>query len=131
MSREKWQNVQDAIRQQYRAPVTRDKQEFWSDFRARAELGPGPQAETPASSGVLVRRLSWALAACLATALLITALAYRTQTGAGQAYAQRSQIEEVQVFVPCASVMIMQDAESGGSVVWLADLEPEEASEEG
>ena len=36
-----------------------------------------------------------------------------------------SGVEEIEVFVPYSSVMIMKDAKSGGSLVWLAGLDGE------
>lgn len=132
MSRVKWHDVRKVLQQEFHTPATRSEGDFWSDFRVRAELGPGPEGKAVASPGVIPRRFGWVLAVCIVLAVVVTSLMIHKRTsGPGEMTALRSEVEEIEIFVPYTSVMIVQDAESGGSVVWLADLNPEESLDKG
>ncbi len=128
----KWNDIQKALREGVPPPPVRDETEFWSDFRARAELGPGPDAEATVARAGLPWRLGWTLAVS-AVVCIVAVSVFRTRTPSPHALTTttRSEVEDIEVFVPYTSMMIMQDVSSGGSVVWLADLDPEQSLGEG
>ncbi len=122
MSRLKWSEIRAGLRRECSVPEPGEAKRFWIDFRARARLGPGPEAVGSAPLRPWVWRWRWALATVAVVGLLVFPLTRRV--GSEQTREAGSEIEAIEVFVPYSALMIMQDQESGASVVWLADLEP-------
>jgi len=123
MSKTTWNELKDALRQRQTTPEPQARDEFWAGFRERAtettqdgakpSLGPAP---------VLFPRLA-VLAA--AAAVVIAGLLAQLIRGPEDMPKQQllSRVEEIEVFGEYSSVMIVQDADSGGTLVWVSDLE--------
>ena len=106
-------------------PAPRSSRRFWDDFRARAELTVQESAARPRAVGVpgYVRPLG----ACLAAAAAVLAAISLLLPGGGNGGAPvLSKVDRVDVFVECDSVMIVEDTENRGTVIWLASAEPRE-----
>jgi len=117
----KWKDIRRALQRETRVPEFPKEEAFWADFRAHASLGPGPTAGDVASHVPTAWRWGWALAATLAVTLLLFPLVKPEKEE--HLVMANSAIEEIEVFIPYSSIIIMQDAKSGVSIVWLADLE--------
>lgn len=124
--------LRNALRQAAALPESRSAAAFWLGFRARAALTMQAAPETPAVVGGLALSRHWALAA--AALLLVLGLGYAfLRPPAAPAEIARapvaappalSTIEEVEVFSEYSSVMIVEDIENGGTVIWVASAAP-------
>lgn len=135
MRRLAWQEIRKALRRQDTPPPPTAPEVFWTQFRARAAQVRRPQpAAAPARQRFRappLMKVAWAAATLTLAGLAVLSLRREPMPGSpttnehpSHALAPiASAIEEIEVFVPYSSVMIMQDAESGSAIVWLADLE--------
>jgi hypothetical protein len=112
-------------------PAPRPAAAFWQDFRARASLTVQQAAEPAPARGGAALSLRWA-AAALALLLLVAAIAtLRPSISPRQVAAvvvapppaELSKVEEVEVLSDYSSVMIVEDAENGGTVIWVASAD--------
>ena len=122
MRRLKWQHVRDALVARNPAPAPLSAAEFWQEFRLRATRIPvAAPARVARRPRAVVLRLAWAaVLVCLLLGVL-----FRGRLGApprGLARSELSTVEEIDVLVPYSSMIIVQDEESGGTLVLLADL---------
>jgi hypothetical protein len=118
-------------------PEPRSAEAFWQDFRARASL---TVQETPATAAVHAGALFSLRWASVAAALLVVvgALTYLQPWARQTQVAERapavpaapsaqpallSKVEEVDVLSEYSSVMIVEDAENGGTVIWVASAD--------
>ncbi len=127
MSGMKWQDMQSALRTACKAPEPRPAAEFWAEFNRRVAAMPAEALPATAASLPLsfpwARPLRWAAAALVAALLTLPVLLRQGAQAPARNHDQaNSELEEIEVFVPYSTMMIMQDRESGGTVVWLADL---------
>ena len=116
----KWREIRAELAQRHAAPEPRPAPAFWADFRARLAVAPGRVA-----AAARRRRLSLGIAwATAALAVLVGAVALFTPGGERGAApsAVASQVEDIKVFVPYSGVIIMHDAEHGGTLVWVAGM---------
>lgn len=122
MSRYRWNEIRNRMKAEYAPPTPREAGEFWSNFRIRATAMQAPESSRTKRPQPIWGRPMWALAA----ALLVVGLFLSLPRSGGPATANgpvpRSEVKEIEVFVPYSSMMIMQDAKSGTSVVWLSDV---------
>jgi hypothetical protein len=119
---------------QQRIPPMADADEFWARFRARAELVP--QAEpSPAAHGLGTALWPrWALAGVTVAALILLMLTIELplrRSSGRQALQALSKVDQVDVFVDYASMMIVEDSENGGTLVWLAGIDAEAPNGDG
>lgn len=116
-------------------PEPRPAAAFWQDFRARASLtvqqSPERAAVVPAD-GMLSWR--WAGAALVLLLLVSAVVALHPWARPGPVQvatvplpvappAALSKVEEVEVLSDYSSVMIVEDAENGGTVIWVASAD--------
>lgn len=125
MSRRDWKAIRKRIRAKYAAPSPRDGKAFWREFRTRAVQDGSDAApvRVPLSRAPRIP-LVWAAAAVLigvVSAVVLVKL--RLETTPPRTARQVPAVEEIEVFVPYTSMMIMQDAEDAGSIVWVTDME--------
>jgi negative regulator of sigma E activity len=121
--------LREALRQAASLPEPRPAQEFWQDFRARAAL---TMQEVPERVvGSRLASLRWAVAAA-ALLVLVCGVALLVRSGAGTTRVAQapvpkpaglSTVEEVEVFSEYSSVMIVEDSENGGTVIWVASAD--------
>lgn len=126
MNKPTWQQIQEGLKSEYKAPDNRDASEFWTDFRARASLVNQTEESASAPQPLQWHRPMWAIAtAAIIMVIFVFSPALRNNDPSQPAtlLAEHSEVQEIEVFVPYSSMMIMQDAESGTSVVWLTDVE--------
>lgn len=117
----KWQRIQEALRREHAVPPAPPAERFWATFRARVAVD-GASAVRPALRFSPRRHLSWAAAALVALTLAVVSLL--PPAGRPVASTPRlSGVQEVDVFVPYSSMMIIEDDERGGSILWLAGLD--------
>ena len=129
MGRLKWQQIRNALREQDRLPPVPAPAAFWTVFRQR--LGAGPAAAVrPAVHpfGLPWPRLVWAFAALAFIATALTTVVKMSTHERRRDGAIVAAVEEIEVFVPYSSMMIMQDEQSGGAIVWVAGLDVREDS---
>lgn len=116
----KWQDIQAALREQDNAPAPRNAGEFWREFRIRAAQ---PAADAPPLPAFTfwprMQRAVWATAALFAI-MGIVGLSLR-DTPPGSDSPLMSEVQEINVAVPYSSIMVMRDAETGATMVWVSD----------
>ena len=118
--------LRDALKQADSPPPLRDKQEFWSDFRARAAL---VNREATAAIAERSRRRALVLTTVGATAVALVVLlailpALDAPNGPAAADASRlSDVESVTVEVDYDTLMIVEDKENGGTLIWMDGLQ--------
>jgi len=98
-------------------PAMRSDEDFWSDFRARARLHP---QHAPAPQPAMPRIMPWMATAC--AAVLIATLVFFPF---GREPEQASEILAVDVLARHSGVMIMNEGESEGTILWICDMETE------
>jgi len=125
MKRVRWQQIRATLREQCQPPPLRSADEFWADFRARQQLVPqiadDPLAVPPRFAVSWLPALT-GLAIVALVAVLFTKNLHTPPPTPVQA-ARLSEVEEVEVMVEYGGLMIMQDAESRGTLVWVTGME--------
>ena len=118
MKRHSWNDIKGGISTRQPPGQMLDKDEFWSDFKARAKLR---SQETPArNSRPLV--LSWAVATACAV-LLVAGIVKFQLTRSGDTVQHGSSVTSLDVMVPHSAVLIMNDEPDQGTIVWIVDME--------
>jgi len=115
-------------------PTARSSQDFWEDFRARAALVP--QA-APHRAAPPVGRWLFVVGSAAALVVAVSAVSrlLTDPAGEGQQIASvpslpttvsgaLSRVDDVQVFQDDASVMVFEDSENGGTVVFVEASPP-------
>lgn len=119
MSVLKWREVKAGLAAQpaSREMPGRGKEEFWSDFSARARMvcQEASVAETRMTVGVRLR-WAYAAAACLVIGLAVWFPFRRTSSAANP-------IRALEVVAPHTGVIIMQDQNDQGTILWIAGLD--------
>ena len=122
-----------ALREAASLPAPRPAAEFWQDFRIRAaQAGTAPVAADPAPEVTIppgFRAWRWAAAMVLLISLAATLRLARPPVARAAlepaaVSSDLSKVEEVEVFSEYSSVMIMEDLENGGTVIWVASATP-------
>lgn len=124
--------LRQALRQAAPLPAARPAESFWQDFWARAALThqeSAAAARQPAGVGLLrpwaVGALGAVVFAGLVWAWLQSAVTPgRLAQAPTPASTALSKVEEVEVFSEYSSVMIVEDIEHGGTVIWVASSTP-------
>ena len=122
------------LEDQQRIPPMTDATEFWAKFRARAELVPQVEPSAPGRDQARAFWPRWGLAGVTVATLLLLMLTIEMPLWRGPDGAERqalSKVDQVDVFVDYASMMIVEDSENGGTLVWLAGLEAREPNNDG
>jgi hypothetical protein len=118
-------------------PQPRPATAFWQDFRARASLTVQQAPEAATAPGGTLLSLRWASAALVlllglgAAALYLHPRLEPVQVAVAPAAPPRpalppsilSKVEEVEVLSEYSSVMIVEDAENGGTLIWVASVD--------
>lgn len=124
--------LRQALRQAAALPAARPAESFWQDFRARSALThqaePAP-ARQAAGVGLLRPWAVGALGAMVFAGLVWAWLQSAVPSGRlaqapAPASTALSKVEEVEVFSEYSSVMIVEDIEHGGTVIWVASSAP-------
>ncbi len=126
MGKLKWNVIQRALVASDTVPEPPPAEEFWADFKARASLaGRAPALSAARSPSVAWARFAWTTAAvAVVSALLLVPLLRKPDVVSIAAVpVGTSTVEEIEVYVPYSSVMILEDEETGGTIVWLDDLD--------
>ena len=109
----------DRLKQIQPSQPMRSREEFWSDFNARARLC---MQETGQESNVMPLVPRWAIAGV--TAMLMFAVI--TMKFAGQAEGGGySTIEHLEVTAPHSAVLVMNDEDSQSTILWVVDMDNE------
>ena len=103
-----------------------DKESFWSDFKGRVRMHPQHEPAAAAPRGVIVR---WAAAAACTVLLLTGVIVYQLRNGGAVQPAGGNVISWLDVQVPHAAVIMMNNDPEEGTVVWIVD--PDVDSPEG
>lgn len=124
--------LRTGLRQIAEPPPPRDRDEFWQDFRVRAALVPQQQVSIRRSrSGISIGlwgALAGGGAVLVAAALAISSLVTQHNE---TSLAGVSRVEEIDVFADCSSVLVFEDTDNRGTLVWLAGLDHGGLSYEG
>jgi len=124
--------LRQALRQAAALPEPRPADTFWQDFKARTALtGQETPGRLVVVGGSLLSR-HWVLAAAAALVVVGLAFALLRPTAAPLQTAQMqtpqapalSSVQEVEVLSEYSSVMIVEDIENGGTVIWVASAGP-------
>lgn len=124
--------LRQALRQAAALPEARPAESFWQDFRAHAALTHQESAATSRRAAGIGLLRPWAVGAlgAMVFAGLVWAWLQSAVTPGRLAQAPDpattalSKVEEVEVFSDYSSVMIVEDVEHGGTVIWVASSTP-------
>jgi len=97
-------------------PPARDREDFWSDFRARARLHPQWH---PVRESALPRLAPWLAFVC--TVLVAALVLFPFGNGESKA----SEVLSVDILAQHSGVMIMNEEASQGTILWVCDMETE------
>jgi hypothetical protein len=110
-----WEDIRQAMVEGAPSAAMRDADAFWSDFKGRAvRRVPDGSIAAPASG------FGWRLAvagACLFLVVAGAATLLSRDVGNGG-----SRVESVDVVVSHGGVLIIEDADRGGTMVWVVDM---------
>jgi hypothetical protein len=131
MSTERDRAFKKALCESAALPEPRPAAAFWQDFRARASLTVQQAPVATASRDGALLSLRWASAAAgllLVVGTAVTTLhpwARHLQLAEIPAVHPTvlSQVEEVDVLSEYSSVMIVEDVQNGGTVIWVASID--------
>lgn len=114
----KWRAVEAELAKRPAATQrpARGRDEFWSDFAARARL---VRQEEPAAAMPAFPRLRWAYAA--AVAVLVVGLAVWFPFRKAEPVAANP-IRSFEVIAPHTGVIIMEDEQDRGTILWVTGL---------
>lgn len=120
MGRLNWRQIVDELRRAESVPDPVEPDRFWPDFEARASLvtRESPEARGLGTAGLW---LGWAAAglACLA---VFVGIIMRTPAAPPATAAAFSEVQEIDVLVSYSTMMIMQDSDSGSTLVWVGGM---------
>jgi hypothetical protein len=109
-----WQQIREALRHQRRV-TPRSRDDFWTDFQARASLMPHQSVRTRyAWSRLWVPSSVAAVAAALVISVLIIP---------GPSEAAVTRVKSLTVMATHSGVFIMKPDADAGTVVWISGLE--------
>jgi hypothetical protein len=116
-------DVVQVLREQVPQPEAPARERFWADFRARASLVPQQSA-----GGLTVGRSRWrspVYAVLSAAAAVVVAVAVFRGSGSSavQPSAKLSKVSELDVYMDYSSVMIVEDQQNRGTVIWMASAD--------
>ena len=115
----RYTEIAQALRKQAACPPPLDRGIFWDRFKARTEFVP--QQTGPAEK---VGRSPWGFAAVAAAAAAAVIVAVAVIRGpAAASHPQLSKVSELDVYMDYSSVLIVEDRENRGTVIWLASAE--------
>lgn len=113
-----------ALRDVERVPEPSPADDFWRRFRARADLIPAEgRAGRRRTRPALWPRWVLGAATVLALAAIFLSIELSQLFSEPGHDARLSRIDEVNVFMEHRSVMIMNDPEHGGTLLWVAGAE--------
>jgi|GEM_PF-1650969 len=123
-----------ALRQAAPLPEPRPAAEFWQDFRARSALTLQEAPDRVAVVGVRLTSLRWVVATAAVLVLLASVSVFlrtgpvppqvaQAPTATATTTTDLSTVQELEVFSEYSSVMIIEDAENGGTVIWVASAD--------
>lgn len=109
-------NIRDALREEG-TPPPREAPDFWSDFRARATMVRQDEAVPAGRFHLPVPVMRWAagLAVAAVAAVVLVVAMPSPQANAGV-------VRSLEISEPYESVMILQDAKAGGTIIWVEGL---------
>lgn len=118
-----------ALRAHCAVPASVPADDFWSLFRARAALVPRV-ARRPAVAALRLwgGRLGWVTAVCVVGVAVWIGI--RPPPAVGPLAPERltlaglSTVDQVDVRVPYGSLLIVRDPQHGGTLVWVAGVQP-------
>jgi len=116
--------LRDGLRDAAAPGEMRDREAFWAEFKARSRLVPRHCAETGSGFEAAGWR-GWTVGGGIAAALLAVTVSLWQLIPRGDDVEQveLSTVEEISVFAECSSVLVFEDDENEGTLVWLAGLQ--------
>lgn len=126
MAKLTWNQVREELSRRAASPAPAPADQFWAKFRSRAAREP--RAEVVAVPWLwFAPSHAWAAAAAVA---VLAGLLWIAGPGGGASSRGAgggprllvSAVEEIHVFVTYSSVVILQDAKNGSTLVWLGNL---------
>ena len=118
-----WNKVRGTIATEQSGPPPTDGNEFWSDFKARASLAN----QESVADAPLHGSFHWVVAARALAGVVLFAIMI---AGAVFYVASREEgpnaVEYVEVIASHGGVLIMNDEESDGTILWVVDMELED-----
>lgn len=137
MNNTNWKDIEQGLRAQPKPLPPRDSQDFWAEFRARAELagqGESGLRLVPERS----YRWQWAAGVAAALVLLLTVTLLSRPSGsqplntAGSAKvalvvppSAKNEVKALDVYAEHSGVMVLQGDDFSGTIVWITGLTPE------
>lgn len=115
----KWREVKAELttRPAAREISARGKEEFWSDFAARARM---VRQEETAAGLRAIPQVRWVWAAAAAAVVIGLAVWFPLRSPASMA---ANPIRSFEVIAPHTGVMILQDQEDRGTILWVTGLD--------
>jgi hypothetical protein len=116
MNELRWKDVSEGLRRQGVAPQAPGREDFWSDFRARARMvrQDGLGAPAPAHP--------WRWAAAAATTAAAMAVIVFAWLPARPVVTGMSEIKSLEVIAPHSGMIIMNDDSGRGTILWITGL---------
>lgn len=110
-----------ALKGSDKPPVSRGKDAFWADFKARAATVPQDGAQPIPSPRILFQ--TWVRVAAAVLVLGVSGVLSVKMMNRSQAPEKVSNIQEVDVFMEYSSMVILEDVDHGGTFVWITEEE--------
>ena len=118
MHRMPWSEVKQRLHGAPAGRGSKDREEFWADFKARARCVRQAQPETLPGLSWRALSLRWSAGLTAVAAILLAVLLLpHGGTVAG------NRIRSLQVIASHTGVMILNDTSGKGTILWVAGLE--------
>lgn len=129
LAREEWSALGARFREQAVAPGL-SGEAVWGDVRRAIRLAETGPAQEVAGAGLFGVRLRWAAAALtvvfVGLAGLVVGRRLLAPRAAELARGAAAHVESVETGLPGAMPMVYEDAESGVTIIWVVETNPQE-----
>jgi anti-sigma-K factor RskA len=117
-----WNRIEEALKEVVPTEQLSSDEDFWGDFRARASL---VNQEAPSEVGrPAASRIRWSPALAVAAACAVVAIMVAGVTVFyDAAHDGPSVVAYVEVIASHSGVLIMNDDDTEGTILWVVDME--------
>ena len=115
MTKIHWNQIENELKRDNPSATMRDADGFWQEFKEQAESVPQKQQKPLAFlSSPLLK-----VAACIAFGIILYS---SNEFFSQENVANQNTVKNLEIFASYSATIIMDDHESEGTVIWIADL---------